>query len=305
MTLSEPQLWALLLIVPALVSGVVSSTVAFLLAKQKREAVFVSFGWFALTLTGYGLVDGVLSWSRPDLTSTGFVALGFLDLTLMGALVWRLADLGAELLGRPLGQVSRVVFLAPLAGAVGMVCVVALTLDSWSTAGVLQVGQVFLLLLFFTAGYWGCALVLGWRHIHDRVFRRILVATGILLLAFVPLWLWDAFARGGHYSFYWFFLCWNLGALALASTAFFDPSVPPPTDALFAPEGLALCANRFGLTPREAEIADLHAQGYSAKDIGAKLFIAPKTVRNHICNLYQKTGTGQRRELLELLRSSR
>jgi len=192
-----------------------------------------------------------------------------------------------------------------LVAALVMVVVVASTLAAWTPRGLVTVGQGFLLAVFVAALFWGGRLILGWKRIHDRLFRRILVATGLLLVVFVPLWLWDAFGRGGHYSFYWFFLLWNLGALTLAARAFFEPPTGGPDHTLFTPEGLASCAKRFGLTARETEIAGLHAQGFTAKDIGERLFIAPKTVRNHISNLYDKTGTGQRRELLDLLRSGR
>lgn len=303
MTLSEAQLWALVLILPSLVSGAVSSTVAFLLGRLRGDRVFGSFGWFALTLTAYGFVDGILAWSRADLASAWFVTLGFVDLLLMGALAWRMADLAARLLGLSGSPLSRLVWLVPLVAALVAVVLVASSLPLWTTRGLITVGQGFLAVVFLTALYWGARFLVGFQRVHDRLFRRILVATGLLLVAFVPLWLWDAFGRGGHYSFYWFLLLWNLGALVLASRAFFEPPATPPTDTLFTLAGLEACTRRFGLTPRESEIAGLHAQGFSARDIGTRLFIAPKTVRNHISNLYEKTATGQRRHLLDLLRS--
>jgi DNA-binding CsgD family transcriptional regulator len=69
-----------------------------------------------------------------------------------------------------------------------------------------------------------------------------------------------------------------------------------------SPGQLLALGERFSLSGREREIAGLHAQGYSSKEIGEKLFIAPKTARNHISNIYGKTNVGRRRELLSLLR---
>lgn len=304
MVLSNDQVLALFLIVPSLVSGVVSAAVAFLLQRLRRDRVFGSFAWFSLALTSYGFVDGILSWSRPDLGSLVFVGLGFLDLLLIAGLATLLGRLTADLLGqlRPLWE--RWLLRLPVVGALLVEAAIAVDLASWSVSSLVAIGAAFLVVLFLLVIACGLRLILHWPQVHDRIFRRILVGTGVLLVAFVPLWLIDLFGRAGLFSFYWFLLAWNLGALVLASRAFFEPPVQPPAHELFAEASLMACVQRFGLTPREAEVARLHAQGFPAKDIGGRLFIAPKTVRNHISSVYEKTGVGQRREWLELLRST-
>jgi DNA-binding CsgD family transcriptional regulator len=47
-------------------------------------------------------------------------------------------------------------------------------------------------------------------------------------------------------------------------------------------------AKRYGLTPREAEVWLLRRANYSYKDIAAKLFITPNTVKKHLKNIYTK-----------------
>lgn len=42
------------------------------------------------------------------------------------------------------------------------------------------------------------------------------------------------------------------------------------------------------LTPREAEIMELIAQGYSNRRIAAQLFISEKTVKNHVHQIYRR-----------------
>jgi hypothetical protein len=42
------------------------------------------------------------------------------------------------------------------------------------------------------------------------------------------------------------------------------------------------------LSAREREVLDLFCQGFSQDDIGARLFISPKTVRAHMAHIYQK-----------------
>ena len=52
------------------------------------------------------------------------------------------------------------------------------------------------------------------------------------------------------------------------------------------------------LTSREQEIMVLLAEGYSAKDAAAKLFISPKTVENHRTNIMNKLGVHSTLELV-------
>lgn len=53
-----------------------------------------------------------------------------------------------------------------------------------------------------------------------------------------------------------------------------------------------------GVTPREAEVLTLLAEGVSTREIAARLFLSPKTVERHIANLAAKVGVGGRSELV-------
>jgi DNA-binding NarL/FixJ family response regulator len=46
--------------------------------------------------------------------------------------------------------------------------------------------------------------------------------------------------------------------------------------------------DNYGLTTREIEVLKLMSEGLSYQPIAEKLFISPKTVRNHIENIYKK-----------------
>ncbi len=50
----------------------------------------------------------------------------------------------------------------------------------------------------------------------------------------------------------------------------------------------------IGLRPREREIMGLIADGLSNRQIAARLVITEKTVKNHICSIYQRFGVGER-----------
>lgn len=51
---------------------------------------------------------------------------------------------------------------------------------------------------------------------------------------------------------------------------------------------------RFGLTPREAEVADLIANGLDNRSIAERLFISPHTVRRHTERVFEKLGIDSR-----------
>ncbi|MEO7556315.1 MAG: response regulator transcription factor [Acidimicrobiales bacterium] len=52
------------------------------------------------------------------------------------------------------------------------------------------------------------------------------------------------------------------------------------------------------LSPREREVVQLVARGHSYKEIGAELFIADKTVENHVRNILGKLRLNRRHELI-------
>ena len=50
----------------------------------------------------------------------------------------------------------------------------------------------------------------------------------------------------------------------------------------------------LGLSAREAEIMSLIAGGCTNGEIAARLFLAEKTVKNHVNRIYAKLGVGSR-----------
>jgi DNA-binding NarL/FixJ family response regulator len=58
------------------------------------------------------------------------------------------------------------------------------------------------------------------------------------------------------------------------------------------------------LTAREDEIVRLLAEGLANKQIGIELGITPRTVKNHLRNIYEKLGVHSRSEAAALLRTA-
>ncbi|MGN9908627.1 response regulator transcription factor [Phytohabitans sp. LJ34] len=52
------------------------------------------------------------------------------------------------------------------------------------------------------------------------------------------------------------------------------------------------------LTDRERQVLDLLARGYRNAAIARELFIAPKTARNHVSNIFAKLHVADRAEAI-------
>jgi DNA-binding NarL/FixJ family response regulator len=56
-----------------------------------------------------------------------------------------------------------------------------------------------------------------------------------------------------------------------------------------------------GFSPREAEVLDLLAQGYSSREISTKLFVSEKTIETHRKSLVEKAGVKNTAELIRFV----
>jgi DNA-binding CsgD family transcriptional regulator len=94
---------------------------------------------------------------------------------------------------------------------------------------------------------------------------------------------------------------------AEAGDAFPDRAPPdaPPAGSAAAGQGLAVGLAGFGLSPREAEVAELLLAGLSYPAIAVRLFVSAGTVKTHVLNVYKKTGVRTKIALLHLAQSRR
>jgi len=72
--------------------------------------------------------------------------------------------------------------------------------------------------------------------------------------------------------------------------------------ATISPEDFASGCRLLGLSEREIEVGLLKLQGLERQAIADKLFISFHTVKTHITNIYEKTGTASMAELIRLVR---
>ena len=81
--------------------------------------------------------------------------------------------------------------------------------------------------------------------------------------------------------------------------AIFSPAIAVRLMNFFAAPRPAIPAQAFPeLSVREREILDLIAQGASNSDIATKLVLSPKTVRNHVSNIFSKLQVADRAQAI-------
>ena len=79
-----------------------------------------------------------------------------------------------------------------------------------------------------------------------------------------------------------------------------DPSPAPAAAPEPQPDPIAIIIERFHLSPREGEVLPLLLEGRTISRIQETLFISQGTVSTHIRHIYQKTGSANRQELIDL-----
>ena len=65
---------------------------------------------------------------------------------------------------------------------------------------------------------------------------------------------------------------------------------------------IAAMADEYGLTPREREVCDYLAMGYSRPYIAKMLYISPDTAKTHTKHIYAKMGVDSQDALIGLIR---
>jgi len=303
MILTSDDLFRLARLLPAVATGLVASTLGFLLARRTGNGRYRAFGLFVLSLLAYGASDFLIrfSWTHSGWTSFETRLSGAADLFSSAWIIRTLWIFSGELCGRPLNLNLRRLLWIPLGMAAALALSLVVPFFQWNEIAFQLTGLVFLATMLLAVAGAAASLLIKQEMIRDKTLKQLIFGTGILLLAFLPLWVLETLRVVQWGGFVWFLLVWNLAAMVQITRSHFQPVSNGPRPALFDESALERCADRYGLSPRETEVAGLHARGLSSTAIGNRLFIAPKTVRNHVANIYTKTDVHQRMALVELL----
>ncbi len=105
-----------------------------------------------------------------------------------------------------------------------------------------------------------------------------------------------------------FYAIWNLISIYFGYREFariLDSGTEAQSDGdLTGEESIDAFCRRFSVTSREKEVIRLLVKGYSYNKISEELTISLSTTKSHIYNIYQKSGVGNKIELLYLIKSS-
>lgn len=161
--------------------------------------------------------------------------------------------------------------------------------------------------MLYLAFYWTLGLVIA-NHKEIKI-KELGSAVKTLLavtIVFFPLMIFQQFREyipflptGKLPAPFAFILCyfsWNIITIYYAAKYFFRPV----SGASFTISEIFM--QQYNITNREREIIDLIVKGHSNTEIGKKLYISPKTVRNHVYNIYQKIGVTNRFAFVSYLR---
>ncbi len=84
-----------------------------------------------------------------------------------------------------------------------------------------------------------------------------------------------------------------------AGEAHFGPEIARRLMSFFSAKEPAATAEAFPeLTAREREVLDLIARGHNNQEIAKELYLSPKTVRNHISNIFTKLQVADRAQAI-------
>ena len=152
-------------------------------------------------------------------------------------------------------------------------------------------------LLFFLEAIFVLVVLPLWPGLEGRYGLVGLAALGGALSALDPV---RPLASQGLslavFALAWSFLGLLVGRILHEVVTQLAQRVPAPL--LVLTDGIR---RRFGLTPREGEAMQAVLDGLTYRGAAQKLFISPATVKSHVLSVYQKTGTGNKIELLRLV----
>lgn len=159
-------------------------------------------------------------------------------------------------------------------------------------------------ILLFAVIFYGIVMItLGFRRITERSLRRAIAVFVFLAALFFPLmflesvpWLGER-PLGGATNFA---LPTFYGMLSALSVPFAIRRLTSPPY-LVKGSVTSHFATEFGISDREREVINKLCAGLSSRRIAEELFISPKTVENHLMNVFGKTGVHSRTQLVTLL----
>jgi len=150
-------------------------------------------------------------------------------------------------------------------------------------------------------------IILNYRQIGNKELKIAIKVFTVITIVFFPLFIFETvreyipWLRNVLFlkmlSLPAFFIAININALMFANKYFnSQPYIEKNrlTDFFI---------HKFNITGKEIEVIELLLEGFTYKQIAEKLFIANKTVDNHVQNIYKKLEVTSKIQLSNLIRS--
>jgi DNA-binding CsgD family transcriptional regulator len=289
----------------ALLAGTAALSMTFMIWQRHRKAVIRRYGWFLLGLYLLllsfmaGLYIRIMGWSQEPAARH---VLWILQAAGGLAFIICAPPFYDSLLGLRPRTWKRILFFT-LDAATVLASGLNLIFPSFAFTAILLNAILFALIAY------GLVLIaVNLANIGERTLRRALTVFFLLSLCFFPLMYIDAamsyfpflrvfaFLEGLAEPMY--FLALNALSIAFGLRYLNRPAY------VEADRLTEFFVSSFKVTGREQEIIRLLLEGASGKTIGERLYISPKTVENHVYNLYQKLGVKNRVQLFRLIRAN-
>ena len=282
--------------------GIGMMIVSILLYRKESSKTLRYFIGLSLAVTLLFLADLTQAYSRISLDSTERMTFILRLLFLIsgeGLLIFILPALIHSIISKPISPGQNVLYKG-----IGILYVCSCFLRFIPQYQTLSDIRFFLLHLLFC---WGIGMVvIHFKEIKVKELRTAIKMLLAITIVFFPLMIIRQFREyfpflskiklPTPFPFILYYFSWNIMTIHYAAKYFFRPV-----------SGTSLTISeifiqQYNITNREREIIDLIVKGCSNTEIGKKLFISPKTVRNHVYNIYQKIGVNNRFAFVNHLR---
>lgn len=295
-----------------LISGVVTAILGYLLyLKYRVKAIrYYAAFIFATTLTVTSTIIQSYASKIVDtvLVSTwNLVGLALFEFFLI-CITYSFARFALGIIRKPLPRYHKIMLFISILFfllSVGILFAANIGRDALTVPKpVYACFAVVLIVLFVTLIIGSIQIALHLKQIRNPDLKRALKTLALVLIVYIPLqtllillngeWVCIMLSRNLLY------LAIDIISILFAAKYFFI-QVPSIMDDITVS---ASFTNKYAITAREREVIELLLKGLSIKEVAAVLDRSFKTVNNHIYNIYQKTGAGNKIELLNLIKEN-
>jgi DNA-binding CsgD family transcriptional regulator len=291
-------------------------TLVVLSAFASRRLSILGFRDFALLFTAATfilLVEALKTYERAVASDFGYgLHVAGVLLTLLGnaGVSWFLLSLPLQVIRQQPSR-RRLLGYGALSLAVAVLGGVkeAALLFAWDAGTGVILWNVNYLALLGLHVFAGIVLFSGRAGISHDLLRSLVRTILIFFAVFAPLAaaqlvvqdlpVQPGFLRDFPFEQLAYYMGFVIMALVYLAKYFVDPAQVPD---FTLPNGFV---RKFGISRRESDIVQMMARGFSNRAIAEKLFISSLTVKNHVYHIYQKTGAGNKVQLLNMINSSK